>query len=312
MQIGLIGLGRMGANMARRLARDGHLVVVYNRTTSKATELATEEKGVTAALTVKELVSKLNPPRAVWVMVPAGRATGDMVEELTRLLSKGDAIIDGGNSHYTETLRRGKEVSRKGFHYVDVGTSGGVWGLKEGYSMMVGGDEKVVQRLRPVFESLAPGKSKGWGRVGTTGAGHYVKMVHNGIEYGMMEAYAEGFEVLRAKREQFGLDLYQVAEIWRFGSVIRSWLLDLTADALSKDPDLKGIAGYVEDSGEGRWTALEAIDVGVAAPIIATSLFMRFVSRQDERYADKLLASMRQEFGGHAVKTEGPTKTKLK
>jgi len=310
MQIGLIGLGRMGANMARRLARGGHRVVVYNRTTSKATELAKEEKGVTAALTVKELVSKLERPRAVWVMVPAGRATGDMVADLTRLLSRGDVIIDGGNSHYTETLRRAKEVSRKGFHYVDVGTSGGVWGLNEGYSMMVGGEEEAVERLRPLFETLAPGKSKGWGRVGTTGAGHYVKMVHNGIEYGMMEAYAEGFEVLRAKGEQFGLDLHQVAEVWRFGSVIRSWLLDLTADALSKDPDLKDIAGYVEDSGEGRWTALEAIDLGVAVPIIATSLFMRFVSRQDERYADKLLASMRREFGGHAVKTEGADKTK--
>ncbi|HYA56263.1 MAG TPA: decarboxylating 6-phosphogluconate dehydrogenase [Nitrososphaerales archaeon] len=312
MQIGLIGLGRMGANMARRLARDGHRVVVYNRTTAKATELAREEKGVTAALTVKELVSKLERPRAVWVMVPAGKATGNMVEELTGLLSRGDVIIDGGNSHYTETLRRAKEVSGKGFHYVDVGTSGGIWGLKEGYSMMVGGEEEVVERLRPLFETLAPGKSKGWGRVGTTGAGHYVKMVHNGIEYGMMEAYAEGFEVLRAKGEQFGLDLHQVAEVWRFGSVIRSWLLDLTADALSKDPDLKDIEGYVEDSGEGRWTALEAIDVGVAVPIIATSLFMRFVSRQDERYADKLLASMRLEFGGHAVKTEGPAKTKVK
>jgi len=312
MQIGLIGLGRMGANMARRLARDGHRVVVYNRTTAKATELAREEKGVTAALTVKELVSKLERPRAVWVMVPAGKATGNMVEELTGLLSRGDVIIDGGNSHYTETLRRAKEVSGKGFHYVDVGTSGGIWGLKEGYSMMVGGEEEVVERLRPLFETLAPGKSKGWGRVGTTGAGHYVKMVHNGIEYGMMEAYAEGFEVLRAKGGQFGLDLHQVAEVWRFGSVIRSWLLDLTADALSKDPDLKDIEGYVEDSGEGRWTALEAIDVGVAVPIIATSLFMRFVSRQDERYADKLLASMRLEFGGHAVKTEGPAKTKVK
>ena len=312
MQIGLIGLGRMGANMARRLARDGHRVVVYNRTTAKATELAKEEKGVTAALTVKELVSKLERPRAVWVMVPAGKATGDMVEGLTRLLSRGDVIIDGGNSHYTETLRTAKEVSGKGFHYVDVGTSGGIWGLKEGYSLMIGGEEEVVQRLRPVFETLAPGRSKGWGRVGTTGAGHYVKMVHNGIEYGMMEAYAEGFEVLRAKREQFGLDLHQVAEVWRFGSVIRSWLLDLTADALSLDPDLKDIEGYVEDSGEGRWTALEAIDLGVAVPIIATSLFMRFVSRQDERYADKLLASMRLEFGGHAVKTEGPAKTKVK
>jgi len=312
MQIGLIGLGRMGANMARRLARDGHRVVVYNRTTAKATELAKEEKGVTAALTVKELVSKLERPRAVWVMVPAGKATGDMVEGLTRLLSRGDVIIDGGNSHYTETLRTAKEVSGKGFHYVDVGTSGGIWGLKEGYSLMIGGEEEVVQRLRPVFETLAPGRSKGWGRVGTTGAGHYVKMVHNGIEYGMMEAYAEGFEVLRAKREQFGLDLHQVAEVWRFGSVIRSWLLDLTADALSLDPDLKDIEGYVEDSGEGRWTALEAIDLGVAVPIIATSLFMRFVSRQDERYADKLLASMRLEFGGHAVKTEGPAKMKVK
>jgi 6-phosphogluconate dehydrogenase len=224
-----------------------------------------------------------------------------MLLALADLVSEGDTLIDGGNSNYKDTQRRAAEYAARGIHFIDVGTSGGIWGLEGGYSMMVGGETEVVERLRPVFETLAPDADLGWGRVGPSGAGHFVKMVHNGIEYGMMQAYAEGFEILRAKGE-FELDLHQVAEIWRYGSVVRSWLLDLTARALEADPDLEEIAGWVADSGEGRWTVLDAIDLDVPAPVITLSLMMRFVSRQDERYAAKLLAAMRQQFGGHAVK----------
>jgi 6-phosphogluconate dehydrogenase len=220
---------------------------------------------------------------------------------LADLLSPGDVIIDGGNSNYKDTLRRGEQLEEKQLHLVDVGTSGGIWGLTEGYSLMVGGDKRTVDRLQPVFETLAPGAKLGWGHVGPSGAGHYVKMVHNGIEYGLMQAYAEGFEILRSKQE-FSLDLYQVAEIWRYGSVVRSWLLDLTANALEADPDLTDIKGWVADSGEGRWTVADAIDLDVPAPVITLSLLMRFVSRQEDRYAAKLLAAMRAQFGGHAVK----------
>jgi 6-phosphogluconate dehydrogenase len=303
MELGIVGLGKMGANMAKRLARGGHKIIVYNRTLAKSRALAKEDHRIIASDSLVELVAKLPPPRAVWTMVPDGEATEKMIDSLAGILSPGDTIIDGGNSHYTDTLRRAVKVKEKGLNFVDVGTSGGIWGLKEGYSMMVGGDEKAVEHLRPVLETLAPGRSKGWGWVGPSGAGHYVKMVHNGIEYGMMEAYAEGFEILRAKKE-FDLDLHEIAEIWRYGSVVRSWLLDLTAAALLKDQDLKEIKGWVADSGEGRWTVAEAIDQSVPAPIITLSLMMRFASRQDERYADKLLAALRQQFGGHEVKTE--------
>jgi 6-phosphogluconate dehydrogenase len=303
MELGMIGLGRMGANMAKRLVRGGHRVVVYNRTVEKSHALAKEERRIIASDSLVEMVSKLAPPRAVWTMVPSGEATEDMIDSLIGILSPGDTIIDGGNSHYTDTVRRAKKVGEKNLNFVDVGTSGGIWGLKEGYSMMVGGEKKAVEHLRPLLETLAPGKSRGWGWVGPSGAGHYVKMVHNGIEYGLMEAYGEGFEIMRAKKE-FDLDLHQIAEIWRYGSVVRSWLLDLTALALSEDPDLKNIEGWVADSGEGRWTVAEAIDQSVPAPVITMSLLMRFVSRQDERYADKLLAALRQQFGGHEVKTE--------
>ncbi|MEM3670269.1 MAG: decarboxylating 6-phosphogluconate dehydrogenase [Thermoprotei archaeon] len=301
MQIAIVGLGRMGANIARRLARGGHNVLVYNRTAQKAVELASEQPGITASNTLQELASAMKQPRYVWVMVPAGQPTEEMIDTLTGLLSKGDTIIDGGNSYYVDTVRRASQVESKGLNFVDVGTSGGIWGLKEGYSMMVGGRREVVESLRPIFETLAPAPDKGWGYMGPAGSGHFVKMVHNGIEYGMMEALAEGFDILRSKKE-FGLDLHKVAEVWRFGSVIRSWLLDLTSDALSKDPDLSDIQPWVEDSGEGRWTVKEAVDNAVPAPVISLSLQMRFVSRRQEDYAAKLLAAMRNEFGGHSVK----------
>jgi 6-phosphogluconate dehydrogenase len=302
MEIGLIGLGRMGANITRRLARNGHRVTVYNRTTEKAIDLSNDEPNVTAVKSIAAFTKALKPPRVVWVMVPAGEATEKMIDDLVKILSKGDIIIDGGNSYYKDTSRRAQKVKAAGLNFVDVGTSGGVWGLAEGYSMMVGGDKPAVDHLTPIFSSLAPGPSKGWGHVGPSGAGHFVKMVHNGIEYGAMEAYAEGFEVLRAKRD-FNLDLHQIAEIWRYGSVIRSWLLDLTASALKGDQNLKHIQGWVADSGEGRWTVAEAIEEDVPAPVITLALLMRFVSRQDESYAAKLLAAMRHEFGGHAIKT---------
>jgi 6-phosphogluconate dehydrogenase len=292
----------MGANIARRLARNGHSVTVYNRTTEKATQLAKDERGVGAVKSISELTS-LKPPRPIWVMVPSGDATEEMVDDLMKTLSKGDIIIDGGNSYYKDTLRRAKKINDAGYRFVDVGTSGGVWGLEEGYSMMIGGDKSTVEILRPIFETLAPAPDKGWGHVGPSGAGHFVKMVHNGIEYGAMEAYAEGFEILRAKKD-FNLDLYQVAEIWRYGSVVRSWLLDLTASALKEDQNLNHIEGWVADSGEGRWTVAEAIEENVPAPIITLSLLRRLESRQDESYAAKLLAAMRNKFGGHPIKTE--------
>jgi len=303
MDVGMVGLGKMGTNMARRLARAGHRVVAYNRTPEKAVALAAEEPNVEAVTSLEALSDLLTPPRVVWMMVPAGEVVDRMIEALSGVLSPGDTIVDGGNSHYKDTMQRAEALARKGLHLVDVGTSGGVWGLAEGYSLMVGGEPDVVERLRPLFETLAPAPDRGWGYVGPSGAGHFVKMVHNGIEYGVMEAYAEGFEILRAKRE-FDLDLHRVAEIWRYGSVIRSWLLDLIAAALAEDPHLSGIRGWVADSGEGRWTVFEAIDQDVPAPVITLALQMRFVSRQEERYGAKLLAAMRQQFGGHAVKRE--------
>jgi 6-phosphogluconate dehydrogenase len=303
MELGMIGLGKMGANMVRRLARAGHRLVAYDRSAEVAEVLAKEEKGVSTATSLEEMASQLTAPRAVWMMVPAGKPTESVFTGLLGILQPGDVIIDGGNANYKDTMRRSAEAAEEGLHYVDVGTSGGVWGLAEGYSMMVGGEEDVVERLRPIFETLGPGPEKGWGYVGPSGAGHFVKMVHNGIEYGIMEAYAEGFEILKAKQE-FDLDLHNVAEIWRFGSVIRSWLLDLTSAALAEDQDLRDIKGWVADSGEGRWTVFESIDQDVPAPVIILSLLMRFVSRQEESYAAKMLAAMRQQFGGHAVKRQ--------
>lgn len=301
MELAMIGLGKMGANMTRRLRRDGHRVVGYDRSEKQTGELA-DEAGMAPAFTMEEAMAKLETrPRVAWSMVPAGGATDSVVSSLGELLDEGDIVVDGGNSNYKDSMRRAATLREKGIHFVDVGTSGGIWGLEEGYSMMVGGDEKAVAHLRPALETLAPGPEKGWGHVGPSGAGHFVKMVHNGIEYGVMEAYAEGFELLRAK-EEFELDLHQVAEIWRFGSVIRSWLLDLTARALEEDPELSEIAGYVPDSGEGRWTVQEAVDLAIPAPVIALSLMARFTSRQEEGFSAKVLAAMRNQFGGHAVK----------
>jgi 6-phosphogluconate dehydrogenase len=302
MDIGMVGLGKMGANMARRLAQHGHRVVAYNRTVEKALALAEEEEHVVAAETLAEQAQALDPPRVVWVMVPAGAPVDQVIDDLLELLSPGDVVVDGGNSNYKDTMARAERVAELGLHMVDVGTSGGIWGLTEGYGMMVGGEPAAVEQVRPALESLAPAPDKGWGHVGPNGAGHFVKMVHNGIEYGMMQAYAEGFEILKTK-EAFDLDVHHVAEIWRFGTVIRSWLLDLTAQALADDQDLSDIAGWVADSGEGRWTVFEAVDLDVPAPVITLALQMRLASRQDESYAAKLLAAMRNQFGGHAVKS---------
>ena len=300
MQLGMIGLGKMGANMTVRLLKGGHNVVVHDRNPENIE--AVEAEGAQGAGNLEELTERLGSPRVAWIMVPAGDPTQGVIEGLAAGFSAGDIIVDGGNSNYKDTLQRSAELADNGIQLIDVGTSGGIWGLTEGYSMMVGGETAAVDRLRPALETLAPGPDIGWGHVGPSGSGHYVKMVHNGIEYGLMQAYAEGFEILHHK-QQFGLDLHQVAEIWRHGSVVRSWLLDLTANALAEDASLEGIKGWVADSGEGRWTVADAIELDVPAPVITLSLLMRFVSRQDESYAAKMLAAMRNQFGGHAVKT---------
>ncbi len=302
MELAMMGLGKMGGNMASRLLRGGHRVVVHNR--SPEPVRAAEAEGAEGATTLEDIVARLSAPRVVWMMLPAGQVTEDALLLMSERLSAGDVLVDGGNSNYKDTMRRATLLAAKGIDLVDCGTSGGIWGLAEGYSLMVGGRPEAIAILRPALETLAPAADRGWGHVGPPGAGHFVKMIHNGIEYGMMQAYAEGFEILRAKRE-FGLDLHQIAELWRHGSVVRSWLLDLTAAALAVDPELSDIRGWVADSGEGRWTVAEAIDQDVPAPVITLALLMRFVSRQDERYAAKLLAAMRNQFGGHAVlKTE--------
>jgi len=301
MELGMVGLGRMGANMTTRLTHGGHRVIVYDRDTKAVATSAAG--GATGATSLEDLVVRLAPPRAVWVMVPAGDPTESTVQGLGRLLTRGDAIIDGGNSNYKDGMRRAKELSARGVQFVDAGTSGGIWGLKEGYSLMIGGDTATVAKLRPIFETLAPAPDRGWSHVGPSGAGHFVKMVHNGIEYGLMQAYAEGFSILRQK-EEFKLDVAAIAELWRYGSVVRSWLLDLAANALRENPALDGIAPYVADSGEGRWTVAEAIDLNVPAPIITQSLIERLRSRDNDSYSDKMLAALRNQFGGHAIKTE--------
>ena len=299
MELAMIGLGRMGGNMATRLLRGGHRVVVYNRTPEPVR--AAEAEGAIGATSLEDVVARLAPPRAIWLMLPAGQVTEDVITLLAAHLSPGDLLVDGGNSNYKDSQRRAVFLADKGIYFVDSGTSGGIWGLAEGYSLMVGGRPEAIAHLRPALETLAPAADRGWAHVGPPGAGHFVKMIHNGIEYGMMQAYAEGFEILRAKTE-FGLDLHQIAELWRYGSVVRSWLLDMTAAALAEDPELSDLRGWVADSGEGRWTVFEAIDHDVPAPVITLALQMRFVSRQDESYAAKLLAAMRNQFGGHAVK----------
>ncbi|HEU0277754.1 MAG TPA: decarboxylating 6-phosphogluconate dehydrogenase [Rhodanobacteraceae bacterium] len=301
MQLGMIGLGKMGNFMAQRLMQHGHDVVGLDP--NEQARQALVAAGGKAVDSADKLVAALKPPRAVWLMVPAGKVVDDTVGVLAGKLGKGDVVIDGGNSRYTDDARHAATLAPHGIDYVDCGTSGGVWGLKEGYSMMVGGDKPVVDRLRPLFEALAPGKDQGWGHVGPVGAGHFVKMVHNGIEYGLMQAYAEGFAIMKHK-QPFKLDLEQIAEIWRYGSVVRSWLLDLTADALKRNPEMTGIAPYVVDSGEGRWTVAEAIDLDVPAPVITTSLIERLRSRDKDSFTDKLLSAMRNEFGGHAMKKE--------
>jgi 6-phosphogluconate dehydrogenase len=298
MELGMVGLGRMGAAMAERLLQGGHRVAGFDFDLQARARLAHSGGGVHASLA--ELVQALPAPRVVWLMVPAGAATDSTVTGLLSLLAAGDTLIDGGNSHFADTRRRSAAAAERGVAFVDCGTSGGIWGLREGYSLMIGGDEAAVERLRPLFATLAPAPDRGWGRVGPVGAGHYVKMIHNGIEYGLMQAYAEGLAILQKERDS-GFDLHQVCEIWRHGSVVRSWLLDLITDALAADPQLQGIAPVVADSGEGRWTVQEAMRLDVATPVIALSLLERFRSRDDYAFSDRLLAAMRNEFGGHAI-----------
>ncbi len=300
MELGIIGLGRMGGNMAERLINGGHRLVVFDP--AKAAQDAIVARGATSATSISQLVQKLSKPRAVWVMVPSGTPTEATINELGMLLSPGDIVIDGGNSYYKDTVRRASALSSKGIIFLDVGTSGGIWGLKEGYCLMVGGRRDAFDRMEPVFRTLAPSPQHGYGYVGPSGSGHFVKMVHNGIEYGMMQAYAEGFELMQAKQE-FNLDLHRVAEIWRYGSVVRSWLLDLAAAALSEDPKLDNIQAYVEDSGEGRWTVEEGVELAIPTPVISQSLQVRFRSRQAQPFGNKLLAALRNQFGGHSVRT---------
>jgi 6-phosphogluconate dehydrogenase len=300
MQLGLIGLGKMGGNMAERLHRAGHTVVGFDFSAEAVKRLT--DAGSVGVSSLEDMVKNLtDSPRAVWIMVPAGDPVDQTIAKLKPLMKKGDIFIDGGNSNYKDSQRRYEELKKQGFEFVDVGTSGGIWGITEGYSMMIGGDEAVVESLRPIFEALAPAPDKGWGRTGPAGAGHFVKMVHNGVEYGMMQAYAEGFSIMRAK-QQLTLDLEQISQIWRYGSVVRSWLLDLIADALEKNPTLEGFEAYVPDSGEGRWTVFEAIDLNISAPVITESLLRRVRSREENNFTDRMLAILRNEFGGHAIK----------
>lgn len=300
MQVGMVGLGRMGASMAARLVRGGHDVVVYDL--DDAAVAAVAAQGAQAAASLADLAQRLAPPRVVWVMVPAGDPTEQTLLALADVMEDGDTLVDGGNSNYRDTQRRASVLEQRGLQLVDAGTSGGIWGGSEGYSLMVGGDDAVVTRLRPLLETLAPAADRGWGRVGPVGAGHFVKMIHNGIEYGMMQALAEGFAVLHAKRDM-DLDLHQIAGIWRHGSVVRSWLLDLAENALHANPTLDDIAPWVADSGEGRWTVAEAIALDVPAPVMTLALIQRLRSRDNESFSDRLLAALRQQFGGHAVRS---------
>jgi 6-phosphogluconate dehydrogenase len=299
MRLAMIGLGRMGANMAQRLMKGGHELDVFDPDSGTGKALA--EQGARAADSLAGLVAAMSAPRIVWLMIPAGKITESTLAQLSTVLAAGDTIVDGGNSNYKDTQRRAEEFAGRGIHFVDCGTSGGVWGLENGYSLMIGGDAAAIERLRPIFETLAPAKDRGWGRVGPSGAGHFAKMIHNGIEYGVMQAYAEGFSILEHKKD-LDLDLREVAGIWQHGSVVRSWLLDLIAAALKDNPSMSGIAPHVPDSGEGRWTVQEAIDLDVPAPVITLALLQRLRSRDDDSFADKLLAAMRQQFGGHPVK----------
>ena len=326
MQLGMIGLGRMGANIVRRLTKAGHSCVVFDHDPKPGEALAKE--GALAATSLEDVVAKLSAPRAIWVMLPAGKATESTIDTLIGLLSTGDTVIDGGNSFWRDDIRRGKALAEKGLHYLDVGTSGGVWGLERGYCMMIGGDTEEVKRLDPIFAALAPGKGsipatpgretrdsrveQGYMHAGPCGAGHFVKMVHNGIEYGLMQAYAEGFDILRhadaegvAEEHRFNFDLADVAEVWRRGSVISSWLLDLTSIALAQEEKLDSYSGYIEDSGEGRWTLQAAIEEAVPAEVLSAALYTRFRSRQQHTYAEKIISAMRKGFGGHVEPKKG-------
>ena len=298
MQLGMVGLGRMGGNMTTRLLRDGHEVVAWSRDPSSVDRAAKE--GAVPGKDLEDLVARLAPPRHVWLMIPSGAPVTDTINALILLLERDDAIIDGGNSYYRDSIRRAEELSGKGLHFIDCGTSGGIWGLENGFCLMIGGKKEIFRRMEPVFATLAP--ADGYAYMGPPGAGHFVKMVHNGIEYGMLQAYAEGFELLNESR--YELDLRRIASLWNQGSVVRSWLLELAELALERDPRLSTIQGYVEDSGEGRWTVFEAIEHDVPATALAHALFARFRSRQEESFGAKLIAALRQEFGGHAVKTE--------
>ena len=299
MEIGMIGLGRMGGNMVQRLLKGGHRVAAYDRSPEAVD--ASRSLGAVGASSVEDMVAGLPRSRAVWIMVPAGQPTDDTIDSLVPLLRPGDTILDGGNSNYKDSVRRSEKLAGHDIDFLDVGTSGGIWGLAEGYCLMIGGKAEVFKRLEPIFQTLAPGADKGYSHVGPSGAGHFVKMIHNGIEYGLMQAYAEGLEIMGAKVE-FDLDLAAIAETWRYGSVVRSWLLDLTAASLAEDPNLESLRAYVDDSGEGRWTVQESVDLAVPAPVIALSLQQRFRSRQDQPLGGRVLAAMRNQFGGHAVK----------
>ncbi len=296
MELGFIGLGKMGMNMVTRLRRDQHRVVVYDRSNELIKQA--EGQGCVGSSSLADLVSKLSAPRSIWVMVPSGAPTEETIQAVAALLQPGDTIIDGGNTRFHDDVRRAAELKTRGLHYVDAGTSGGIWGLKVGYCLMVGGEEAPVKRLEPVFKTLAP--ENGWAHVGAVGAGHYVKMVHNGIEYSMMQGYAEGFELM--SKSEYKLDLARVADLWMHGSVVRSWLLELAAGALKDDQKLEKLKGYVQDSGEGRWMIADAIEKDVPVPTLTTALFTRFRSRQEQSFAEKMLAALRNAFGGHAVR----------
>ncbi len=300
MELGIYGLGRMGGNMATRLVRGGHRVVASNRSRGPVDEAAAN--GAVPAYSIEEMVSKLEvSPKIVWLMVPAGKVTDDTVDHVMTLLKPGDIIIDGGNSNFHDSQRHAQKVTAAGMHFMDCGTSGGIWGLKVGYSLMIGGEKPIFEHCEPIFKTLAP--ENGYGYMGAAGAGHFVKMVHNGVEYGMLQAYGEGFEIL--EKSEFNLSLPEVVRVWQNGSVVRSWLLDLAALAFNEDPTLSNIRGYVEDSGEGRWTVQAAIDEDVPAPVITLSLLARFASRQQESFSAKVIAALRNQFGGHAVHFEG-------
>lgn len=301
MEIAMIGLGRMGANMAERLHRGGHRVIGVDP--GEAARASAAERGFDVSATVAEALAKMSVPRVVWLMVPAGEVVDQTLASLSPHLSEGDVVIDGGNSYYKDSMRRSAQLLEEDVTYIDCGTSGGVWGLQEGYSLMIGGDTDAVQRIGAIFRTLAPAEDSGWAHVGPSGAGHFCKMVHNGIEYGMMQAYAEGFALMQRKTE-FNLDLGEVAKAWQHGSVVRSWLLDLSADALQRNPQLDGIAPFVPDSGEGRWTVAEAIDLDVSAPVITLSLLERLRSREKNSFSDRMLSALRNQFGGHAMMKE--------